>query len=77
MSEAVQITCGTCSAEVVVEKFSWHHTTVQWDAATLSHCTELGVPATATHDIAPMRSCPQLRDAINVAAVEGKFGDLD
>ena len=41
------------------------------------HCTELGVPATATHDIAPMRSCPRLRDAINVAAVEGKFGDLD
>lgn len=77
MTKAVQIMCGTCSAEVAVEKFSWHHTTVQWDAATLSRCTELGIPATATHDIAAMRGCPRLREAINVAAVEGKFGHLD
>ncbi|TSD49529.1 hypothetical protein FFI94_027560 [Rhodococcus sp. KBS0724] len=77
MSKSVQITCGTCSAEVVVKKFSWHHTTVQWNAATASNCTELGAPSVGAHDIAAMRSCPRLRDAINVAAVEGKFGNLD
>ena len=77
MSNAAQITCGTCSGSVTVEKNSWHHTTVQWDANTLARCTELSGPDTAVHNIAGMRDCPRLREGITRAVISGEFGDLD
>ncbi|MDI9914068.1 hypothetical protein [Rhodococcus sp. IEGM 1379] len=77
MTSTAQIACRTCSGSVTVEKLSWQHTTVQWDATSLARCTELSGPDTAVHNIAGMRDCPRLRENIRRAVVDGAFGDLN
>ena len=65
------VTCQRCGTEVLVEKYSWQHTNIQWTAPSAEVCPEVrakvarGLPASrAPH-------CPHLREAVHQAAVSG------
>ncbi|MEU2608134.1 hypothetical protein [Streptomyces albus] len=59
------VTCRTCATEVLVEKRSLPHTTVQWTRST-SHCPEL-----AGHGPARIAVCTRLRATIEQAVRDG------
>lgn len=69
-----QVACGRCGTEVVVEKSSWHQTTVQWTTAALSRCPALS-DATVSHPA--FRRCADLHASIHAAVLDGAFGSLD
>lgn len=65
------VTCQRCGTEVLVEKYSWQHTNIQWTAPSAQVCPEVeaqvarGIPASRA------RSCPDLREAVHQATVSG------
>ncbi|QNG17932.1 hypothetical protein G4H71_04565 [Rhodococcus triatomae] len=65
--------CTECGALVGVEKFSWEHTSVQWNAAARARCQVLGAgdPGRDGRPGAPRRACPALSDSVTAAAESG------
>ncbi|MEV5648526.1 hypothetical protein AB0L57_09775 [Nocardia sp. NPDC052254] len=61
-----EVSCRSCGACVLVEKFSPQHTSVQWTGAARAHCTEL--PGRGLH------TCAALRDSVDEAVRSGELG---
>ncbi|WP_369199604.1 hypothetical protein [Streptomyces sp. PU-14G] len=61
------VTCRTCSTQVLVEKRSLPHTTVQWTCST-TRCPEL-----AGRGPAGVAVCTRLRASIEGAVREGRL----
>ncbi|TQF74790.1 hypothetical protein FK531_01480 [Rhodococcus spelaei] len=71
------VQCRECGVAVLVEKFSWEHTGVQWTEDAVAACPVLAPLADRDDAMALTRGCEAMRSSIRTAAVEGRFGDLD
>ena len=65
------VECGTCGAVVRAAKFSFQHTSVQWDAAALRQCTEFARRTAAGEQTALIERCASMRASIEAAALTG------
>ncbi|MFE3292223.1 hypothetical protein [Rhodococcus sp. NPDC059234] len=66
------VDCTRCGNRVLVEKNSYHHTSIQWTVDSESSCAEFreGTPSRArTVDV---RVCGALQDSITQAVLEGR-----
>lgn len=63
--------CSTCSTRVMVEKFSWHHTSVQWLADSETSCAQFRVDAVPGRQGVHIRNCSALRETIRQAVLDG------
>ncbi|MCZ4076614.1 hypothetical protein O1W68_01540 [Rhodococcus sp. H36-A4] len=64
--------CSECSAQVLVAKNSWEHTSIQWDAAARALCHEIDNDAPNDGRLgAPSRGCHALSASIVDAANRG------
>jgi hypothetical protein len=68
-----EIECGACGAVVRAAKFSFQHTSVQWDAAAVSQCAEFARRAAAGQPTPLIESCASLRASIDEAALSGRL----
>ena len=66
-----EVTCASCGNEVLVEKFSPVHTSVQWQAESRIACPEFAAAAARGLDINKIPSCLKLRDSIEQAVRDG------
>ncbi|MFE7358966.1 hypothetical protein ACFU8Q_39255 [Streptomyces sp. NPDC057543] len=64
------VECVTCGNQVLCEKFSMAHTSVQWTADAAVVCAEFRGRAAEGGTTARIRTCRALRDSID-RAVEG------
>ncbi|MFC9997885.1 hypothetical protein [Nocardia sp. NPDC127526] len=62
-----KVSCHTCGTCVLAEKFGPHHTSVQWNTAARTACTELG------HTGPPSHTCHALRASIDAAVEAGEL----
>lgn len=70
------VQCSKCGVSVLVEKFSWEHTAVQWTGDAVGTCPALA-PFTDRDGAASLtRGCDTMRASIREATIEGHFGDL-
>jgi hypothetical protein len=65
------VECGTCGAVVRAAKFSFQHTSVQWDAAALRQCAEFALRAAAGEQTALIERCASMRGSVEAAALNG------
>jgi hypothetical protein len=74
-----KVACLDCLATVGVKKNSEHHTSIQWDAESLSACAEFQRMATEPGGRHVYASCSRLRSSIERAVAEGglEIGALD
>jgi hypothetical protein len=72
-SRYCEVACETCGAVVRAAKFSVHHTSVQWDAASVRQCAEFSRPtgAAAAHGV--IERCVSMRASIDAAALAGRL----
>lgn len=61
-----EVSCRSCGACVLVEKFSPQHTSVQWTSAARARCTEL--PGSGAH------TCAALHAGIDESVQSGRLG---
>jgi hypothetical protein len=54
-------------------KFSAHHTSVQWDAASVRQCAEFSRPTTASAARGLIERCASMRASIDAAALAGRL----
>lgn len=71
------VTCDTCGTQVLVEKYSWHHTNIQWTTPSVEVCPR--VREQVARGIPPSRAltCEDLRASVERATVEGSIEVLD
>ncbi|GAB2635506.1 hypothetical protein GCM10027068_13740 [Prescottella soli] len=62
--------CGTC---VLVEKNSWHHTSIQWRTDPQTACEADRANPELLQRGVWVGSCPPLRDSIRRAAIDGRL----
>ncbi|NDZ78096.1 MULTISPECIES: hypothetical protein [unclassified Streptomyces] len=62
------VECAACGNQVLCEKFSMAHTSVQWTADASAVCAEYQDP---------MRTCAALRDSIDRAVGDGRLAVAD
>jgi hypothetical protein len=67
------VECGACGAVVRAAKFSFQHTSVQWDAAAVRRCAEFARRAATGEQTPLIESCGSLRAAIDEAALSGRL----
>jgi hypothetical protein len=74
-----EVACLDCLARVGVKKNSEHHTSIQWDAASLAQCTEFRRMERAPGGRHVHESCDRLRSSIDRAVADGEIeiGALD
>ncbi|MFI8998479.1 hypothetical protein [Streptomyces sp. NPDC053542] len=65
------VECAACGNQVLCEKFSPAHTSVQWTAEAAAVCPEFGALVAVGATAARIRTCAALRDSIDRAAAEG------
>ncbi|MBZ4018402.1 hypothetical protein [Streptomyces purpurogeneiscleroticus] len=65
------VECAACGNQVLCEKFSPAHTSVQWTAEAAAVCPEFGALVAAGETAARIRTCAALRDSIDRATAEG------
>lgn len=70
-SRYCQVQCRECGAVVLAAKFSSQHTSVQWDAAAVSQCTEFARRTLAGEPRPLIERCDAMRRSIEVAALDG------
>ncbi|MEV0339373.1 hypothetical protein AB0H49_10125 [Nocardia sp. NPDC050713] len=63
------VICQACGNRVAVVKFSPAHTSVQWTAAAVGQCAELG-----SNGDGPVPGCAALRRSIDNAVIAGALG---
>jgi len=66
------LTCNLCRNRVLVEKNSWHHTSIQWPSGSKQTCVELGDATSPVSAGMVSNSCSALRDSIRRAAANGR-----
>lgn len=71
MSRYCQVECGACGAVVRAAKFSFQHTSVQWDAAALSQCAEFARRTASGEQTPLIERCASMRASIEAAALSG------
>jgi hypothetical protein len=71
--------CTECAAQVLVQKNSWEHTSVQWNPAARSACRDFSgeQSGAARRSGAPRERCRFLTEAIEAAARAGTVAVLD
>jgi hypothetical protein len=62
-----EVGCLDCLARVGVQKNSEQHTSIQWDAAAIAACPEMGRSPRELH-----AGCPRLRASIEAAVRTGR-----
>ncbi len=67
------LTCDLCRNRVLVEKNSWHHTSIQWAAGSKEVCVELSNATSPVKANLVSNSCSALRDCIRRAAAGGRI----
>ena len=67
------VECGACGAVVKAAKFSFQHTSVQWDAGALQQCAEFARRAAAGEQTPLIERCASLRASIDEAARTGRL----
>ena len=72
-----ELTCAMCGNEVLVEKFSPTHTSVQWLADAQTACPEFARAAAAGVEVNRIPSCLALRDTIEGAVRAGRLATDD
>ncbi|GAC79914.1 MULTISPECIES: hypothetical protein [Gordonia] len=72
-----EISCGTCTNRVLVEKFSPTHTSVQWLDDSENACPEFAERVARGEKTQNIPTCLALRDAIEKAVHDGKLGTAD
>lgn len=72
-SRYCQVQCRECGAVVLAAKFSSQHTSVQWDAAAVSQCTEFARRTLAGEPRPLIERCDAMRRSIEVAALDGRL----
>jgi hypothetical protein len=68
-----EVECGACGAVVRAAKFSFQHTSVQWDAEAVRQCSEFARRAAAGQATPLIERCASLRASIDEAALTGKL----
>lgn len=69
----VEVACLDCLATVRVKKNSDHHTSVQWSADALAHCSEFARLSTQPGGRPVHAGCPRLTASIERAVAEGRL----
>jgi hypothetical protein len=64
------VACRSCGVEVLVKKNSQKHTSVQWTAAGVAACPEIGA-ARAADPSALVLGCPRMSESIEEAVRTG------
>ncbi|MFB7831124.1 hypothetical protein [Streptomyces sp. NPDC056056] len=67
------VECGTCGNQVLCEKFSMSHTSVQWTAEAGVVCAEFRGRVTEGGSSAGIRTCRALRASIDRAVADGSL----
>jgi hypothetical protein len=65
------VRCATCTTEVLVRKASRMQMSIQWQSAPADSCPEFAARVSAGELSARIDTCPELREAIDVAVAEG------
>lgn len=63
--------CRTCGTNVEVEKFSYHHTSIQWQPDAEETCAEFLALAAAGNRQVDASSCKAMRESIDAAVLDG------
>lgn len=63
--------CRTCGTRVEVEKFSYHHTSIQWQPNAEDTCAEFQAAAAAGERQVDASSCKAMRASIEAAVLDG------
>ncbi|MFB6959051.1 MULTISPECIES: hypothetical protein [unclassified Streptomyces] len=71
------VECVTCGNQVLCEKFSMAHTSVQWTADAAVVCAEFRDRVVAGGSSARIRTCRALRGSIDRAVEEGTLEIAD
>ncbi|MET8572735.1 hypothetical protein [Streptomyces sp. NPDC004783] len=71
------VECATCGNQVLCEKFSLAHTSVQWTTDAAVACEEFRGQVTGGGTTARIRTCRPLRDSIDRAVEDGTLEVLD
>lgn len=71
------VECATCGNQVLCEKFSLAHTSVQWMADAAVVCAEFRGRAAEGESSARIRTCRALRDSIDRAIENGTLEVAD
>ena len=67
-----EVTCGECSAAVLVRKHSEFHTSIQWSAEAVSRCEVFaGTARSGRREV--HESCPRLKESIEQAVKTGRL----
>lgn len=67
-----EVTCGECSATVLVRKHSEFHTSIQWSADAVARCAVFaGTARSGGREV--HESCPRLRASIEQAVKTGRL----
>jgi hypothetical protein len=67
------VTCAHCGATVLAAKFSFQHTSVQWDASAVARCAEFGRRVAAGEQTPLIERCEAMRASIDAAAFDGRL----
>ncbi|MFD4259199.1 hypothetical protein ACFWR9_16625 [Streptomyces sp. NPDC058534] len=67
------VECATCGNQVLCEKFSLAHTSVQWTAEAAVVCTEFRSRVAEGETSARIRTCRALRESIDRAVTVGSL----
>jgi hypothetical protein len=71
------LTCRGCGTEVLVEKHSWHHTNIQWQAPSATVCPELRAQVERGEPPSRALGCERLRASVRDAALAGELEVAD
>ncbi|MEV0323783.1 hypothetical protein ACIBKX_08740 [Streptomyces sp. NPDC050658] len=71
------VECVTCGNQVLCEKFSLAHTSVQWTADAAVACAEFRDRVAEGASSARIRTCRQLRTSIERAVMAGELEVAD
>ena len=67
------VECAACGAIVLAAKFSFQHTSVQWDAAAVRQCAEFARRAALGEQAALIERCGAIRASIEAAVLRGEL----
>ncbi len=67
------VECAACGAIVLAAKFSFQHTSVQWDAAAVRQCAEFARRTALGEQTALIERCAAIRDSIEAAVLRGEL----